>query len=307
MMTFKSLPPIVTSVHGNENHDETIVFIHGWPDDEHLWDLQVGRLSRDYKCLTFTLPWFGDSETAKLNASKFNYSPWGYSFEDIADMLYASIVQHCESKVIVVGHDWGAVYAEYLQARHPEIVSKMIILDVGGFKINSPVSLLHIPWYGLQGLAYQYSLIVAFLTGGITGKFIASMYSWIAKQEVLIRAQHRYRSFYAKKHATILPESGYPYYYHHKDFLMQLFGFKRAPTSNVRCPTLFIHGGNKLIPFHDVTWGNSLNEYEDSGITSVPCGHWLPIERADDTTSCIESYLKTPEIFLRKIKLQSKI
>ena len=46
---------------GPDDAPELILFIHGWPDDLHLWDalssdlLQTGR----YRCLRCTLPGFG--------------------------------------------------------------------------------------------------------------------------------------------------------------------------------------------------------------------------------------------------------
>ena len=44
---------------------ETILMIHGWPDNYRLWDKQVDALSAHYRCCRFTLPGFQKTDTRK--------------------------------------------------------------------------------------------------------------------------------------------------------------------------------------------------------------------------------------------------
>ena len=38
--------------------EQTIVFIHGWPDTIEVWDRQVESLRDKYRCVRFPLPLF---------------------------------------------------------------------------------------------------------------------------------------------------------------------------------------------------------------------------------------------------------
>jgi len=283
---------LVVSVHGNQNSNkDNLVFIHGWPDDESVWDLLIERFQDDYRCLTFTLPWYGSAKIATETAKIQKYSKWGYSFEAISDMIYAAIVKYSQAKVIVVAHDWGAVYAEYLQARHPEIVSKMILMDVGGFKIDAPASYAQVPTMVLTGLAYQYGMIFAFLFSGRIGRFLARRAAKWAREQAVKGSLPKFKPFANSKNVDFVGECGYPYYYHHRDFILQLIGFKRPQISSIPCPTLFIYGNRKPFQLHNTKWAERIASRENCAVVSVYCGHWVQIEQADEVSSYIEKYL----------------
>eukprot|EP00953_Heterococcus_sp_UTEX-ZZ885_P030152 15949-Heterococcus_DN1.PRE.1 len=108
---------------------KVVVTVHGWPDDQHIWDKQVKRLQAcGYTCVHFELPGFG---TAKEAAAA--RKPWGYSSAEVVNLLKGTVIAaNGGEPVILLTHDWGCVYGMLLEAKCPELVEKMILLDIGG-------------------------------------------------------------------------------------------------------------------------------------------------------------------------------
>jgi pimeloyl-ACP methyl ester carboxylesterase len=99
-----------------------VVLLHGLFMDHRTWDPIIGDLSREFRVVAPDLPGFGDSE--KPPASKFSYDIDAFA-EVIAD-LYAGLDL---SRAAVVGHALGGAVAIALAARHPELVSRLVLVD----------------------------------------------------------------------------------------------------------------------------------------------------------------------------------
>ena len=58
----------------------------------------------------------------------------GYSFDSLvtllASTLEASLSSTSETSALLLVHDWGAFYGMQLQRRYPQLVRKMVVLDV---------------------------------------------------------------------------------------------------------------------------------------------------------------------------------
>ena len=111
------------TVEGNLNGD-TLVFIHGWPDDASLWRHQVAALGGDYRCVLVTLPNFGADRE----------KPGGYDFPALVEMLARSVddVRGADERVVLVTHDWGAYIGYMFEKAYPARVDKIVALDIGG-------------------------------------------------------------------------------------------------------------------------------------------------------------------------------
>jgi pimeloyl-ACP methyl ester carboxylesterase len=79
-------------------------------------------LSREFRVVAPDLPGFGDSE--KPSASRFAYDIDAFA-EVIAD-LYAGLDL---GRAAVMGHALGGAVAIALSARHPELVSRLVLVD----------------------------------------------------------------------------------------------------------------------------------------------------------------------------------
>lgn len=99
-----------------------VVFLHGLFASHRSWAAVLEELSSDFLTVAPDLPGFGDSE--KPPASRFSYRVEAFS-ETIAD-LYAGLDL---GPAAVVGHGLGGAIALALAAQHPELVSRLVLVD----------------------------------------------------------------------------------------------------------------------------------------------------------------------------------
>lgn len=136
---------------------ETLFFVHGWPDDERLWDAQVAHFRSRYRCLRVTMPHFA----GRAVAQELGHRLEGYDFLEAGDLVAATIRAECPGhSVILVIHDWGCVWGFFAQLRHPEIVKAVVAMDVGP-PSSFPTGLESWPTVMVAGIAYQHALLSA--------------------------------------------------------------------------------------------------------------------------------------------------
>jgi len=100
----------------------SLILLHGLFMDHTTWDAVGDALDGDYRVVAPDLPGFGQSE--KPPESRF---PYGINaFADAVVDLYAGLEL---GRAILVGHALGGAVAITLAARHPELISKLILID----------------------------------------------------------------------------------------------------------------------------------------------------------------------------------
>jgi pimeloyl-ACP methyl ester carboxylesterase len=99
-----------------------LVLLHSLFMDHSTWSAVVAELCHDFCVITPDLPGYGESE--KPTPSRFAYDVEAFT-SAIAD-LYAALSL---GRASVVGHGLGGSIALTLAARHPELVSKLVVVD----------------------------------------------------------------------------------------------------------------------------------------------------------------------------------
>ena len=107
----------------SEGDGPLVVLLHGFPQSRRTWKESLPILARaGYRAVAPDLRGYGDSPKPKgidaYQASEF-----------VADVA-ALIESLSKEPAIVVGHDWGAIAAWYLAMARPELVRKLVILNV---------------------------------------------------------------------------------------------------------------------------------------------------------------------------------
>ncbi len=247
-----------------------LFFIHGWPDNASLWRKQFTALSGAFYCVAVILPNFA----ARPEKSG------GYDFPQLVEGLASTIRQHQRKgePVHLVTHDWGAYLGYMLQRSHPELIARMVALDVGGHaKPGSFKEVLFI-------LAYQWSLIVCWLIGGIVPPFGPPLGNALSRLVGrIIRVPRRQRG-------ELRSRCNYPYFYFWRAMLLprwkhSLLGYYR-PT----CPVLYLYGKRKPVMFHSERW---LKIVADSGGRSegiAGAGHWFMETHPDIVNQAIADW-----------------
>lgn len=228
----------------------TLVFIHGWPDNASLWRHQVEALGRDYRCVLITLPNYGE-ESVKAG---------GFDFPELVRRLAATIREvQPEGSVGLVTHDWGAYLGYCLEKTHPELISKMAALDIGGHLEPANIKAT------LMIMSYQWSLVACWLVGGVVPPLGKLMTQGVAK---VIRVPSRQR-------AKIRSRYNYSYFYLWRGMLLPWKRTSLLGRYRPQCPVLYLFGKRKPLMFHSPRW---LEIVADSGGRSEGidgAGHWL--------------------------------
>lgn len=234
-------------VEGNDT-GETLVFIQGWPDSASLWDGAVAALRDWYRCVRTTLPNFGGDRSVR----------WGYTTSEILDALGTLVREAGRGKpVTLVLHDWGCYWGHPVHHRHPELVSRVVGLDVAPHFKPSFLGLLGI-------IVYQWWLAAAFVLGGPIGDWMTCVFA---------------RTIHAPAPpARLNAWMNYPY----RNVWADIFtGRDRKLVAGYwpTCPLLFVFGEKKPFMFHSAPWVDHVRKVGGE-VASLPCGHWVPAEPA---------------------------
>ena len=99
-----------------------IVMVHGWPDYWYTWRDQMEALAPKYRVAALDLRGFNLSDQPK--------GVENYDMKLLVGDVAAVIKDTGASSAIVIGHDWGGMISWNLAMSRPELVDKLIILNL---------------------------------------------------------------------------------------------------------------------------------------------------------------------------------
>lgn len=237
---------------------KTMVFIHGWPDDQNIWTEQINEFAKTYNCKTLQLPGFGEKEES-------------LDFPQMTERLVADIRKFSEP-VILVGHDWGAYFAYLIEKKHPELIEKIITLDVGAE--IAPESFKD----GLILVGYQWTLISAWKIRKLLPAFSDKVSLAIAKFAKIPHPE------------KVSSQKNFIYYFFWRDLLFKkenLLGKYRP-----KCPLLYIYADKKLVMFHSAKWLKKIMDDPKNKVVAFPSSqHWFMIRKSEATNKIIREWL----------------
>lgn len=106
-----------------EGVDHTIMFVHGYAGCAETWERQINYFSRDYRVVVPDLRGHGQSDAPYT----------AYTMDEIISDLHTVVESlNLPEKFVLVGHSFGgAICTEYAN-RHPERLSKLILIATAG-------------------------------------------------------------------------------------------------------------------------------------------------------------------------------
>jgi len=245
----------------------SLVFLHGWPDDASLWRRQIEALQNDYRCIRITLPNFG----------KQPVRPGGFDFPHLVAMLAATIseVQPDGTPVTLITHDWGAYLGYLLEQQYPEMIERMVALDIGGHV--APGSARE----ALFILGYQWTLIVLWLTGGL----IPPVGNWLTQRFAAMLGVP------ARQAKTARSRYNYMYFYLWRGLLLPWWRGQLLTRYHPRRPVLFLWGLKKPVMFHSGRWLDLVRQSGGQSLGVEGAGHWLMESHAREVNRAIRDWL----------------
>lgn len=248
-----------TEVYVEGTGPDTIVMVHGFPDTHRIWDGTVAALKGQYRCARFTLPGFVGPVRRE-----------GYALEEIVGLIRAVAEKVSPGRrIILMCHDWGCLFSYQFYARHPELVARVIGVDIG-----DPRSLAR--EIDARGkailLGYQWFLAAAWKIGGPIGtRMTRAMRAWMRCPS---------------DPGPVSWQMTWPYY-------MTWFGGYRGQIRAFRpdCPMLFIYARKKPFMFHARSWIEELKAKPGNEVHEFDCGHWVMLSRPERFNGLVRDWL----------------
>lgn len=251
------------AVHIEGQGAETIVMLHGWPDTLRLWDGQVRALSGQYRCVRFTLPGF---DLAKPRRPM--------SLDDTVALIERVVrAASPDGSVILLQHDWGSVFGNQFALKHPELVSRIVSVDVGDALSPAFAEQLGLG-AKLMTVYYQVWLALAWWIGGWFGDGMSRMMAKALKCPVEPRA--------------IGSQMNYPYFI---TWFGAYGGYRGASPDMASCRTLYIYGTRKPFMFHTRTWLARLEQAPGSKTLAMKTGHWPMCQQPAEFNAAVLDWL----------------
>ena len=99
---------------------DPVVLVHGWPQHWYCWRHVIPALAERYRVLAIDLRGFGWSDIA-----------WeGFEKENMADDVAAVLEGMGVDSVRWIGHDWGGWLGALLALRRPELIERLMVLNI---------------------------------------------------------------------------------------------------------------------------------------------------------------------------------
>lgn len=251
---------------------KTVVMIHGWPDTYRLWDAQVEALKDHYRCVRFTLPGFGNAQPGRA-----------FSLDEVVETIHRVVSETCPGQqVSMLLHDWGCLYGYQFVMRYPQLVERVIGVDIGDAGSRRQRTELGV-MSKLMVFGYQMWLALAWRFGGKVGDSMA-----IGMARMLGGPADP---------GSVSAQMGYPYAV---TWLRAAGGFHGLKTVDLDCPVLYIYGERKPFMFHSQGWIEELAARPGSRVLGLPCRHWVMAERPHEFNEALLQWLAETDEFAQQ-------
>jgi pimeloyl-ACP methyl ester carboxylesterase len=246
-----------------------VVMIHGFPDYWYTWRHQMEGLADRF-------------QVAAIDQRGYNLSdkPAGvenYDMRLLVGDVVAVIHALGRQKAIVVGHDWGGMVAWQLAMNVPDVVERLIILNLPHPRGLSR-ELAHNPEQQ-QNSAYARRFQAEGAEQALSAEGLAA---WV--QDPAAKAKY-VEAFRRSDFGAMLN-------YYKRNYPKEPYVEDTSPVKTVKCPVLMVHGLKDtalLAPALNGTW-----EWveQDLTITTVPgAGHFVQADAPELVTRTMRAWL----------------
>lgn len=243
-----------------------MLMLHGFPEFWYSWRHQIPEFAKDFKVVALDLRGYNDSDKPE-DKSAYVMAEF---IKDVEGVIKGLGYEKC----ILVGHDWGGAIAWSFTYAHPEMVERLIVLNLPhpakfAQGLSTPQQLLRswytfffqLPW--LPELLIQLSDYQAIETA-FTGMAVDK--STFTKADL-----DAYKDAAAKRGAVTAMLN-----YYRNFWQQQLLS---SDWSILEVPTLMIWGENDTALGKELTYGTEAY-VRDFRIKYIPnCSHWVQQEQ----------------------------
>jgi len=263
--------------------EDLVILLHGFPECWYSWRHQLPVLGRRYRVIA--------PDMRGYNLSDKPSRVQDYRIEFLVEDVVGLIRYFGKEKAAIVAHDWGAGVAWALAQKHPELVSKLVAMQVpppSAWRANFTLRQLRHSWYmfffQLPRLPESWARANDFAR-------VAKMY-----RETSVRSDaFTDEDIEVYKEALRQPGAltgGINYY--RANVFKSLFrgGVETPDDGRIRVPTLFIYGEQDQAVLPETVRG--LNRFIDAPYSELRIphsAHWVQNEAVAEVNEALLRFL----------------
>jgi pimeloyl-ACP methyl ester carboxylesterase len=265
--------------------DDLVILLHGFPECWYSWRHQLPVLGERYHVVAPDMRGYNLSEKPK--------GVENYRIEPLVQDIVELIDYFGKKKAAIVAHDWGAGVAWALAQRHPELVSKLVTMQVpppAAWRVNFTLRQLRHSWYMFF---FQLPRLPEWWASANDFARIDKMF-----RETSVRAG----AFSAEDIAVYKEALRQPgaltasiNYYRANVFRSLIRGGVETPDQGkIKVPTLFIYGEHDMAIVPDTVRG--LDRFIDAPYRELripDSGHWVQNEAIEEVNNALLEFLES--------------
>ena len=253
-----------------DSRNPLVLMIHGFPDFWFTWRNQMEALSKDYYAVAIDQRGYNLSDKPK--------GPEQYNMSLLVADVVAVIRQLSRERAIVVGHDWGGAVAWSLARTQPQVVERLIILN-----LPHPRALgRELATNPQQQKNSQYAR--NFQQEGAAQKLTADgLAAWVTDPD----ARKEYVEAFKRSDFEAMLN------YYKRNYPREPYTLDDTPLVKVKAPVLMLHGLNDQYLLAGAL--NNSWEFVESDLTLVTipnAGHFVQHDAADMVTRTMLMWLR---------------
>lgn len=252
-----------------------MLMLHGFPEFWYSWRHQIPEFAKYYKVVALDLRGYNDSDKPKTQSA--------YAMDELVKDVEGVIKGLGYNKCTLVGHDWGGAIAWNFAYKHPDMLDKLIILNLPhpakfALGLRTPQQIQR-SWYIFF---FQLPLLPELFIQSNDYQPIETMLKGMAVDKSAITQADidAYKDAAAKRGASTAMINYYRSAFQPK-FFNQSFGV-------LEVPTLMIWGEKDDALGKELTYGTEAY-VRDFQIKYIPnCSHWVQQEQP----SLVNQYMR---------------
>jgi pimeloyl-ACP methyl ester carboxylesterase len=264
-------------LHEGEENEQIIIFLHGFPEYSYAWHKQ--------------LPFFAANGFYALAPDQRGYNlsskPKGvkpYIIDNLVADMAAWIKQLTPQKVILAAHDWGGGVAWALAIKHPELLHKLVIMNMPHLAVmkkhlRSNIKQMFKSWYA------------AFFQLPVIPELFCRLWGYRFLTGSLIRTSNK--GTFSKQYLTLYKQAWQQPY-----ALTAMLNWYRAfkydvfkTYPKVTVPTLIIWGKNDVTLSAEMAKDSANMCLNGKLIMLNDATHWLHHEKPDEVNRLILDFV----------------
>ncbi len=255
-----------------------MLMLHGFPEFWYSWRHQIPEFAQYYKVVALDLRGYNDSDKPKAQSA--------YTMDELIKDVEGVIKGLGYNKCVLVGHDWGGMIGWNFAYKHPDMLDKLIILNLPhpakfAGALRNPQQLLR-SWYIFF---FQTPILPELLIQSNDYQPIETMLKGMAVDKSAITQAdiEAYKDAAAKRGALTATINYYRNAFQPKYF-NENFGV-------LDVPTLMIWGEKDTALGKELTYGTEAY-VRDFQIKYIPdCSHWVQQEKPQLVNQYMRDFL----------------